>query len=43
MTLTRARVDGILKHGNGKEEGQKGTDSRAISELVSTELGDELV
>lgn len=38
LTLIWAREEGILNQGNGKENGQKGTDSRAISERVSMEL-----
>lgn len=42
LTLARAREDGIPKWNTGKENGQEWTGSRAISELVSMEFGNEL-
>lgn len=41
--LTLVRKDGILRQGNGKENGQKQTGPRATSELVSTEFCEEPV
>lgn len=39
LTLIWAREDGIPTQDHGKENGQKWTGSRAISDLVSTEFG----